>query len=219
MESADLKALWAESNRRLEATLRLNAVLMAQNLRTAKTGLNGLMREVALELAINVAGIALLGAFAAAYIAEPRFFIPAVALDLYAIALIVLGGRQLAAIRSIDYVAPVTTVQSQLEALRILRIRTTQVTLLFAPVMWVPLAIVLLKGLAGVDLYAAGTGWLFANAFFGLAVIPIAIYVAKRFGARLNRNRALRYIADTIAGRNLTDALASLDAVRRFEDA
>jgi len=200
MESA-LKSLWAESNRRLEASMRLNAVLLENNLGTAKTSLNRLMREVVFELAIDVAGIVLLGTFAAAHAAQLRFVIPAVALDLYAIALVVLGGRQLAAIRSIDYGRPVAGVQSQLEALRILRIRTTQWASLFAPLMWVPLAIVLLKGLAGVDLYAAGTGWLLANVLFGLAVIPIAIYVARRFEARLQ------------------DAVASRDAIRRFEEA
>lgn len=216
MESADLKALWAENDRRLEAGLRLNAALLEQNLRTGKTALVGLTREVALELAINVVGIALLGAFAAGHIAQPQFLVPAVALDLYAIALVVLGGRQLAAIRSIDYGAPIITVQSQLEALRILRIRTTQWTLLFAPLMWVPLAIVLLKGFAGVDLYAAGMGWLLANVLFGLAVIPLAIYFARRFGAQLQGNSTLRYIADTVAGRSLIAARGSLAAIERY---
>lgn len=219
MESIDLKSLWAENNRRLEAGTRLNAVLLEQNLRTAKAALHGLKREVTIELAINIAGIALLGAFMAAHIERPQFIIPAVALDLYAIVLVVLGGRQLAAIRTVDYSGPVAGVQSQLEALRILRIRTTQWILLFAPLTWVPLAIVLMKGLGGVDLYAFGTGWLLANVLFGFAVIPLAIYVARRFDARFAESSALRYIADTIAGRALAAAVASLDEIRRFEDA
>lgn len=199
--------------------MRLNAVLLEQNLRTAKATLHGLKREVAIELAINIAGIVLLGAFMAAHIERPQFIIPAVALDLYAIVLVVLGGRQLAAIRTIDYSEPVAGVQSQLEALRILRIRTTQWILLFGPLMWVPLAIVLTKGLGGVDLYAFGTGWLLANVLFGFAVIPLAIYVARRFDARFRESSTLRYIADTIAGRGLAAALTSLDEIRRFEDA
>ena len=91
-------------------------------------------------------------------------------------------------------------------------------TLLFAPLMWVPLLVVTTRGLFGIDVYGAGWTWLVVNALFGLAVIPLAVLAARRYGPRLQRFTPLRDLADGIAGRGLADALHSLDAIRRFEE-
>jgi hypothetical protein len=218
MELEEIKALWTQTDRKLEASMRLNTALLAQwNLRTTDTSLKRLSREILFEMIVNVIGIALLGLFAAAHLREPQFLIPAVALDIYAIALVIAGGRQLAEIAAVDYDEPVVTIQKKLEELRLQRIRATLWTLLFAPLMWVPLLIVAVRGIFGVDVYAAGWAWLAANVLFGLAVIPLAIFIAKRYGARLARYTPMRALADTIAGRSLAAALVSLDAIRRFE--
>ncbi len=219
MELDDVKALWSESNRRLEASMRLNvAVLQRVNLQAADTHLTRLARGIAFELIANVAAIALLGSFMAGVWHEPRFLLPAIALDLYAIALVIAGARQLAALRAVDFDEPVVAVQQRLDRLRLGRVRTTLGTLLFAPLMWVPLMIVAARGFFGVDLYADGGGWLAANALFGLAVIPIAVLAARRYGPRLARSTPMRALADAIAGYSLTRALNLLDALRRFEE-
>ncbi len=218
MELDEMKALWAQSNRALEASMRLNTLLLQQqNFRAADTSLKRLARGIAFELIVNLTGIVLLGLFAA-HAREPRFLIPAIALGLYAIALVIAGARQLAAIGAIDYDEPVVAIQKRLLDLRLARVRVTISTLLFAPLMWVPLIIVLLRGILGVDVYAAGSVWLVANGLFGLAVIPVAIAIAKRYGPRLARATPVRALADEIAGRSLATALNALDAVRRFEE-
>ncbi len=218
MEDREIKRLWAESNRRLEASTRLNAILVRQwSLRTAGTSLNWLAGGIVFELIVNAIGVALIGAFASAHLREPRFLVPAVMLDVYAIALIVAGARQLAEVHRLDFDEPVVAIQMRLERLRLRRIRTTLATLLFAPLMWVPLSIVGLQGLFGIDAYAAGWAWLAANLLFGLAVIPLAVLLARRFGARLAASTPGRAIADAIAGQSLTSALDSIDAIRRFE--
>jgi hypothetical protein len=53
---------------------------------------------------------------------------------------------------------------------------------------------------------------------FGLAVIPLAIFIAKRYGARIASTTSLRRLADAIAGNSLTQARESLDAIHRFEE-
>ncbi len=219
MELDEIKALWGESNRRLEASMRLNAALLQRvNLHAADTHLTRLARGITFELVVNAAAIGLLGSFMAGVWHEPRFLLPAMALDVYAIALVIAGARQLAALRAVDLDEPVVAVQQRLERLRVGRIRTTLATLLFAPLMWVPLTIVAARGFFGVDLYADGGGWLAASALFGLAVIPIAVVAARRFGPRLARSAPMRAAADAIAGHSLTRALNSLDALRRFEE-
>jgi hypothetical protein len=220
MELEELKALWNESNRKLEASLRLNSLLFAQwSLRKADTSLRRLGRRIAFDLIVNLIGIALLGWFAADHVAEPKFLVPAALLDVYAIALLVAGARQLFELRSLDYDEPVVAVQSRLQRLRLARIRATMWTLLFAPLMWLPLLIVTSRGLFGLDLYAAASpAWLAANAIFGLAVIPLAIAIAKRHGSNLERARPMRFLADEIAGRSLAAALDDLAALRRFAE-
>jgi hypothetical protein len=217
VEIDEVKNMWRESNRRLEASMRLNMVLLGQlNLRKTGTSLRWLSGGIAAELIVNAIGILLLGLFIAAHLQEPRFLVPAALLDAYAIALVIAGARQLAAIGGIDYDEPVVAIQRRLEMLRLQRIRTTLATLLFAPLMWVPFAIVALRAL-GVDLYAAGWSWLAANALFGVAFILVAIAVARRFGHRFARSARMRALADAIAGRTLASAIESLDSIARFE--
>lgn len=220
MELDEMKALWAQSSRKLEASMRLNVLLLQQwNLRKADTSLRRLQRGIAIEVGANVVVIVLLGLFVSRHFGESQFVIPAVALYLYTIGLVIANARQLTQIASVDYDEPVVTIQKKLEALRVARIRTTLWTVLFAPLMWLPMFIVGMLVLFGVDVYAiANPAWLAANVLFGLAVIPLAIFVARRYGARLNRSTMMRRLADAVAGRSLSEALASLDSIRRFEE-
>jgi hypothetical protein len=220
MELDELKQLWRESKLKLEASMRLNTHLLHQaNLGKTDDSLKRLSRGLWFELAVNLAAVILLGSFAADHVHEFRFLIPAVALGVYVIALLIADLRQLVDINVVDYDEPVVTIQKRLELLRVRRIRATLWTLLFAPLMWLPLLIVALQGVFGVDVYVAvGPGWLAANALFGLAVIPLAILIARRYGKKLEPFPLTRALADAIAGRSLTAALAALDAIIRFED-
>jgi hypothetical protein len=220
MNLEELKDLWDESNRKLEAGSRLNTLLFAQwNLRTADNSLKRLARGIAFELIVNLIGIVLLGWFAADHLREPKFFIPAALLDVYAIALLVAGARQLLELRALDYNEPVVAIQDRLQRLWLARIRATMATLLFAPLMWVPLLIVATRGFLGIDIYAAASpAWLAANVLFGLVVIPIAVVIARAFGPRLERATPIRFLADEIAGRSLAAALDDLAAIRRFSE-
>jgi hypothetical protein len=219
MELDELKELWTQNNRKLEAGVRLNMLLLRQgNLSKAAGSLRGLSRGLTAELIITFACVLLLGSFAADHVHELRFFLPALALSIYAIALLVANVRQIVEINGLDYDEPVVAIQRKLGKLRLRRICTTLAMLLFAPLMWLPLLIVALRAF-GVDVYAVTSGaWLAANAFFGLAVIPLAIWIAQRYGERLGRSTLMRSVGDAIAGHSLVAALDSLDAIRRFEE-
>jgi len=218
VEIQELKDLWARSERRLTASMRLNVLLLEQaNLRKTDGSLQRLSRGIVAELILNFLGLVLIGSFAADNVREPRFLVPAVLLGAYAVGLLIAGVCQIVAIAGVDFDEPVVAIQKRLEALRLLRVRTTLGVLLFAPLMWVPLLIVALRGLFGVDAYAAGVAWLAANVAFGLAIIPVAIFIARRYGDRLRRTGLMRGLTDAIAGRSLAAALESLDAIQRFE--
>jgi len=219
MGFSELKRLWQENARQLAASLRLNAMLMQRaNLGKVETTLGRLARAIAFELVLILAGIVLVGWFGA-HNPQPKFLVPAAMIDLYAVAMVVANARQLAVLKSIDYDEPVVAIQQRVEALKLLRIRTTLGALLFGPLMWLPFFIVGVRLLFGGDVYAAaGPEWLIANALFGLAVIPMAILLARIAAPRLHRSGALRRLADDVAGRSLASALHDLAALRRFAD-
>jgi hypothetical protein len=220
MELEEFKAIWQSNETQFERTLRLNAELIEER-RLCESGrpLRRLTAAVSLEAGFNLVAVLLIGSFAADHVREPRFFVPALLLGAYAIAIFAANVRQIVDLRAIDFAQPVVTIARRLEKLRLHRIRTTLATLLFAPLMWAPLAIVATRGFFGIDLYAvAGPRWLTANGLFGLAVIPAAIFVARRFGPRLRESSLGRALADEIAGRSLAAALDDLAAIGRFAE-
>jgi hypothetical protein len=78
---------------------------------------------------------------------------------------------------------------------------------------------VLLKGLIGVDAYAHfSPAWLAANLLFGLLVIPVAIWVSRRYADRLQQSPLLQQLMLDIAGRNLATATEYLRSLAKFEE-
>jgi hypothetical protein len=214
----DLKTLWAEHDRKLELSLRLNRRVLAESrLARARTALAGLQRFIAFELAANVIAVVALVAFASAFPA-PRFALPAIALALGALALTSGDIRQLLAAQ-IDQTEPIAKAQRQLEELKRLRLRCVRWTLLLAPLAWPPLAIVALKAVFDIDAWVTpGPAWLAANVVLGLAVPAIAWGLSLRYAARYRESRLVARIANTLSGRSLAAAVRALDAIDRFEN-
>ena len=219
MELDDLKRTWEAHDRKLDASIRLNARLLHESvLGKAETALKPLSRWLVIELSVNLVAALWTGSFLRTHLAEPRYLVPAAALQLCAIALIVACVRQIVAIAQIDYSAPILGIQKRLESLRVGRIRTTMWILLLAPLAWTPLFIVALKSFLGVDVYAAfGAVWLAANVLFGLVVIAAGVWVSRRYADRMERSSLLQRLMRDIAGHNLTAATDRLRSLSEFE--
>lgn len=219
MEIEDLQRLWEEQNRKLDASLRLNTRILNQSvLRKAEAATRRLSWLMLFELPLDALLLFGLGSFIARHVAEPRFLIPAVALHLYVIVLASSSVRQVIALRGIDYSAPILEIQKRLGALQVERIRVTKWVFLSAPLVWIPLLIVSLKGLLGVDPYAIFSGaWLAANLLFGLAVIALALWISRRYAGRMERSPFIQRLMRDLAGDNLNAALGFVGSVERFE--
>jgi hypothetical protein len=219
MDPDEMRALWAEHERKIEANLRLNRkALIAIQMNRARGALQRLILGLALEAVIDFAAIVALGSFSYAQRDAAKFALPASALDAYMIAIFNAVLRQIAMAFQIDYDGPVAAVQRQIEELRILRLRSTQWILLLAPLAWTPLLIVALKGLWGVDAYKMfGPAFLLANLLFGLAIIPLALGLARRFGDDWGRSLLLRRLVQDITGRSLREAGDFVATVAEFE--
>jgi hypothetical protein len=113
--------------------------------------------------------------------------------------------RQLLALSQLNLAGSVLATQKALLALRAERLRVNRSLLLFIPLLWTPLIIVLARSWFGVDLYHLLPTWLAANLAFGLAFIPLGLWLARRFESQLG-------------GRELSEAIQTLDALNRFSE-
>jgi hypothetical protein len=221
MEFDALKEKWAEHDRKLDVSIRLNPkLLMAMNMGRVRSPLHRLAFFAGLGALIGLIGLVILGQFIYQHWAEPRFVLPAVVLHVWVIASVAGSIRQITMALQIDYDKPVALIQKQLESLRVLRIRITQWALLTGQVVWwIPFLIVVLKGLWDVDTYKVlGTGFLLANIAVGLAIIPLAIWVSRKFGARMGRSPVMQWLMREVAGYNLNAATRFLATVSEFEN-
>ena len=185
MELDELREKWAEHDRKLDTTLRLNRRLLREKY-TGRTQFA--MRRLAVLLALGSASllavIVSLGAFIHNNFGMPRFVWPAVFLDILAIATLGAVNFQIGLALEIDYDQPVAAIQKRLERLRAARVRYVQGILLTSALAWLPLFVVTMKAFAGVDVYQAfGMNWIVWNVIFGLAVIPLGIWLARKFGS------------------------------------
>jgi hypothetical protein len=220
MELDALKEKWAEHDRKLDVSIRLNRqLLMAANMNRVRSPLRRLALFMGLGALIGLIGPVILGQFIYQHWAEPRFVLPAVVLHVWVIASMAASIRQIAMALEIDYAKPIALIQKQLESLRVLRIRITQWALLTGQVVWwIPFLIVALKGFWDVDAYKVlGTGFLLANIAVGLAIIPLAFWVSRKFGARMGRSPVMQRLMRELAGYNLNAATCFLATVSEFE--
>jgi hypothetical protein len=106
-----------------------------------------------------------------------------------------------------------------MESLRIERLRAVKITLLASPLIWIPMLIVGLKGFLGADAYALfDHAWLAANLAFGLAVIPLAVWISRRYADRMERSPLVQRVMRDLAGTNLNAAQDYLGRLARFEE-
>lgn len=208
----DLKSLWEEYGKRLDASLKLNGALLQ---RSNLGAVQGALRLVVLELGFSIAGSAAallaLGSFVAGTIGDLRFAVPGIVLFAAAWLSLALCVRQIVALRRIDFDEPVVAIQGALERLRIERILVNTWTIFAAPLLWIPLTIVGLRAV-GVNAYAFGPVYLLANLAFGVAVLICGVIVAKRVSAGKSR------LGDLLAGRALENARDRLDTIVRFAE-
>jgi hypothetical protein len=219
MNLEELKLNWAARDQKLDTIIRLNLRLLnAPKLNKTRSAMQRLMAFLVLNLAVNFIVMICLGSFIADHIAAPRFAIPAVALDAFTWLLIISSVRQLILANGIDYSGPVAEIQKKMERLRIHKIKETKWTLVVATLIWTPLLIVALKAFLGLDAYAhLGTAYLFWNVVVGVAVIALAIWVSKKYAARMESSSIMQGLMNTLAGYNLNAATQSLRNLEDFE--
>ncbi len=213
----ELRDEWATLDAKVTRSMKLQSAALREHAVTrAGASLRGIAAATWLELFLNLVAVVWLGDFMWAHLDAPRFWVPALALDAGAIALVIALGRQLATLVGLDYGAPIVTLQRRLEGLRLLRIAKVKWIVILAPLAWTPLLIVVLEGFLSVDAYALSAAWLVCNLLFGILAIPALVWIARRAATRVPRRPFLRAVLDDVAGRSLVRATAFLDEIARL---
>jgi len=219
MSADDLRAKWVEYDRKLDACLRLNRDLLRETkLAKARTAMQVHVAFLTAECLITLLLIAALGMFLARHVSQVRLMAPAVALDLFAIATLIVGIRQLVGALQLDYGRPIIAIQKQLEALRIRRIRLNQWILVLAPLLWTPGLIVVLSAVTRSDPFSyLNPAWLLANVAFGCSILALALWLSRRYADRMNRSPLIQGLLRDLAGRELAAASAFVAKLSEFE--
>ena len=219
MEIDELKAKWAEQDRKLDESIRLSRRLLRDTYtRRARFALWRLAGMLALGSLLQLAVIVALGAFIAANWPTVRFVAPAMALDVLAIAALVTLMVQMGLALTMDFSQPIARLQKRLEALRKLRIRFAQAIFLVAALAWLPIFIIVMKAALGVDVYRTfDTAWLVANVALGVLLLAAGYGLARHFGSRFAGTSFGRRLLRDLAGYNLNAAGRFLDSIEDFE--
>jgi hypothetical protein len=212
----EMKEVWTTNDKKLDQSIRLNRELLnAATLSKAHSATQRMSWALGVEAVVWFAMIVSLGRFISHHAGTLRLSLSAAALDIYAIAMLAATVRQIVALRKIDYSRPVSTIQKQLEMLRVLRIRITQMALLGGTVVWAPFLIVAARASLGLDIL--DSLWLWVNVAFGLCLIPLAVWLSKVFGERMGRFPFIQRVMNDLAGRNLNAASEFISNLSEFE--
>lgn len=215
----ELRVKWGQQDGKLDEVIRINMRLLnAERLNRVRPGMQRLAVWLTIEAAIQAGCLVAIGSFLGDHFNEPRFAVPAAVLHVFAIGIFIGLVRQVLAARQIDFNDPISTIQKHLQELRMLRIRYTQAILLCSALIWTPLLIVGLKALLGADAYSMfGAAYLWSNVAFGAALIPLGIWISRRFADSPHSSRVMRALTRDILGRNFANAENLARSIGEFE--
>ncbi len=220
MELDELKSLWQQTDRRLEAmvpALRLQERLARAGALDRARAKNRFTHVVLwYEVAFGAVAALLGGSYLADNLGELRFAAPVALLHLAAILTLGLAAWQLVELGRIDYGGPVLGIQRRLANLAVVRASGIRWLLLASPLLWAALVVVVPHGLIGLDVYRAfGIAWVGGNFLVGLAVLVAGLWAGR--SARFGSSRLWRGLGDDLTGRRLAAASGALDDLAEFE--
>lgn len=224
MNGLDLDALragWSSHQQQLDASLTLNAQTLRAALRQ-RTG--AAFRRHRKWLLASIIGATLTLAALLTFIVLHRddsiYRLLATPLALLALAELIVDLRQWRALSSLDLCAPVLQVQAVLDRLRGRALRLARWVLLSSVLLWLPLLLVLVKGLSGVDLLDhLHPSVIYVNLLVGVLFVPLALLVMRWANARFAQRPGYQRFLDDVAGGSFGQVRQRFDAQREFEHA
>ncbi len=221
MELDELKQAWARMEIRQEGMEeRLRQDFRDRRMETSRASMRRTLWWLGLQVVFWIVFVMWVASFWVTYRHTPHLLVIGLLLHVYGLGGIWSCATQLFLLARIYlFDAPVLVLQRWLAQLRRFRVYSTLALGLPWWCLWLLVPLVAAMDFAGVDLYAAGERWIWANMAVGLVGIGISVWLARRLAGRPIRSRFLQRIVDDMSGRNLLSASRQLDEIARFEQA
>ena len=217
MQLDELQQVWKQYDQNVSVLIKKNRHNFIEvKLEKTQSALTKLSWKLFIEAGLTFVILLLTGSFLADHFREIKFCIPAIVLHASVVCIFMAIIFQIKTIRQIDFSEPLTLVQKQMETFRLMDLRILKWVLLCAPLLWVPLAIVLFKAFLNVDIYDyVSNTYIIVNIIFGVSFIPLMIWFAKKY---LTHKPFFRRILDEESGHLLKTASRFLRDIIEFEN-
>lgn len=216
MELDEMKAAWKTLEHRLERDSALNLQLLRdRRLDKARSSLRPLFLGQLVQMGFGLLFVLLAAALWGTRPGSAALIAAGVAVHVYGVATIACAGVVLGGLWRIDYAAPVLAIQKQLARVRRRYLLSGWIAGLPWWCLWVAVVMVL-AGLAGVDVYARAPVFVLVN--LGIGVLSwVGTWAFHRWSRRPERAQLGERIDAAVAGGSLRRAGEQLDELERFE--
>jgi hypothetical protein len=218
MELDELKAAWTNLDRRLQQSHAISLQLFKDGrLKKLRGSLRPLFWGKIVQMLLGLAFLALAVSFWPHHRDIPHLLVSGLIVHVYGVLLIVMGGITLGMISGVngDYSAPVLEIQQRLAKVRRFYILGGIIVGLPWALLWMPLLVVL-AGLAGVDLWKHAPSMFWIGGSIGVAIL-LATWWFHRWSRNPKRARLAQAMEDSVTGGSLLKAQRILDEIARFE--
>jgi hypothetical protein len=218
MELDELKQTWTEHARKLDRILSLNL----QGLKTAqwdktRSALGRFKAFRLREMAVGILVLVLLGSYIADRISVPTLAIPAFIVYASFLVPVIANIRQLILLGRISYADPVTTIQRNLEEIKLHYLRSFRLPVLMLPLYMAYVAVAFDLAF-GIDVFAyANRAFLWANLAVSVIFLAPALWVLRNLSFKNTDNPVIRAFVHGNGGEQMIAALEFLKALQEFE--
>jgi serine/threonine-protein kinase len=216
MELDQLKATWQALDRRMQQSNAIQLQLFKDGrFNKMRAGLRPLFWGQIVQILFGIATILIGISFWSQHRDVTHLFWNGLILHVYGVITIIAAGMTLGKIRSIDYAAPVLSIQKQLASVRRIYVGSGIVVGYAWWLLWIPFAVVVFAYL-GVDIYTTAPGFVWISVAVGIAGL-LVMWGFHRWASNPRRGAFRQRYAESLSGGSVRRAQRVLDEIAQFE--
>ena len=216
MELDELKTTWQALDRRMQKSNAIQLQLFKDGrFKNMRAGLRPLFWGQIVQILFGILTILIGVAFWSQHRDITHLFLNGLILHVYGVLTIITAGMTLGKIRSIDYAAPVLSIQKQVASVRRVYLGSGIVVGYSWWLMWIPFAVVVFDFL-GIDIYTVAPGFVWISIAIGVAGM-LAMWGFHHWASSPRRGNFGQRYADSLSGGSLLRAQRVLDELAQFE--